>query len=70
MHWDGSVVQKQIKSLLYSRYYAEACNEWRGPSTRLSARATQKLRNGGKQVATVFDLTGPGIESRPPAPMS
>ena len=25
-----------IKSLLYSCYYAEACNEWRGPSPRLS----------------------------------
>ena len=22
----------EFKSSLYSRYYAEACNEWRGPS--------------------------------------
>ena len=57
--------QNQIKSSLYSRYYAEACNEWRGPSPRLSAWATQLRRN----VATVAspwrhcaDLTGPGIE--------
>ena len=31
------------------RYYAEACNEWRGPSPRLSGRATQLRRN----IATV-----------------
>ena len=42
----------QIKSSLYSRYYAEACNEWRGPSPRLSAWATQLRRN----VATVATL--------------
>ena len=57
--------QKKIKSSLYSPYYAEACNELRGPSPRLSAWATQLRRN----VATVAsrwrhcaDLTGPGIE--------
>ena len=55
----------QIKSSLYSPHYAEACNELRGPSPRLSAWATQLRRN----VATVAsrwrhcaDLTGPGIE--------
>ena len=32
-----NLIQDQIKSSLYSRYYAEACNEWRGPSPRLSA---------------------------------
>ena len=55
----------KIKSSLYSPYYAEACNELRGPSPRLSAWATQLRRN----VATVAsrwrhcaDLTGPGIE--------
>ena len=54
-----------MKSSLYSPYYAEACNELRGPSPRLSAWATQLRRN----VATVasrwrhcVDLTGPGIE--------
>ena len=53
------------KSSLYSPYYAEACDELRGPSPRLSAWATQLRRN----VATVasrwrhwVDLTGPGIE--------
>ena len=58
-------LQIKIKSSLYSPYYAEACNEWRGPSPRLSAWATQLRRN----VATVAnrwrhcaDLTGPGIE--------
>ena len=59
--------QKKIKSSLYSSYYAEACNELRGPSPRLSAWATQLRRN----VATVTsrwqrcaDLTGPGTESQ------
>ena len=35
----------QIKSSLYSPYYAEACNELRGPSPRLSAWATQLRKN-------------------------
>ena len=55
----------KIKSSLYSPYYAEACNELRRPSPRLSAWATQLRRN----VATVAnrwrycaDWTGPGIE--------
>ena len=55
----------KIKSSLYSPYYAEVCNELRGPSPRLSAWATQLQRN----VATVasrwrlcVDLTGPGIK--------
>ena len=62
--WEGSN-QNQIFIIGYSPYYAEACNELRGPSPRLSARATQLRRN----VATVasrwrhcVDLTGPGIE--------
>ena len=57
--------QSQIKSSLYSPHYAEACNELRGPSPRLSALATQLRRN----VATMASrwrhcahLTGPGIE--------
>ena len=35
----------QIKSPLYSQYYAEACNEWQGPFPRFSAWATQLRRN-------------------------
>ena len=57
--------QNQIFIIGYSPYYAEACNEWRGPSPRLSAWATQLQRN----VVTVtsrwrhcVDLTGPVIE--------
>ena len=57
--------KSKIKSSLYSSYYAEACNELRGPSPRLSAWATQLRRN----VATMasrwrrcVDLTGPVIE--------
>ena len=57
----------QIKSLLYSPYYAEACNELRGPSPLLSAWAARLRRN----VAAVANrwrycanLTGPGIETQ------
>ena len=64
-HQQTTICQNQIKSSLYSSYYAEACNKLRGPSPRLSAWATQLRRN----VATVAsrwrhcaDLTGPGIE--------
>ena len=35
----------KIKSSLYSRYYVKACNDWRGPTTRLSVWATQLRRN-------------------------
>ena len=62
---DCVFMSNQIKSSLYSPYYAETCNELRGPSPRLSAWATQLRRN----VATVAsrwrrcaDLTGPRIE--------
>ena len=54
-----------IKSSLYQRYYAEEYNEWRGPSPRPSAWATQ-LRKNVAAVASRWqhcaDLTGPGIE--------
>ena len=52
----------KIKSSLYSQYYAESCDEWRGPSPRLSAWATQKHRIDDELLATVSDLTGLGIE--------
>ena len=65
LYFDYQSSKNQIKSSLYSPHYAEACNELRGPSPRLSAWATQLRRN----VATVasrwglcVDLTGPGIE--------
>ena len=54
----------QIKSSLYSPYYAEACNELRGPSPRLSAWATQLRRNAATVASRwrhCVDLTGPGI---------
>ena len=35
----------QVKSSIYTQYYAEARNEWWGPSSLLSARATQLCRN-------------------------
>ena len=52
----------QITSSLYSRYYAETRNEWRGPSLQLSAWTAQKCRSGGEPLATVSELTGPGIK--------
>ena len=59
------ICQNQTKSSLHSPHYAQACNELRGPSPRLSAWATQLRRN----VATMAsrwrhcaDLTAPGIE--------
>ena len=67
---------KKIKSSLYSQYYTEACNEWRGPSPRLSAGATH-LRGNIAAVASRWrrcaDLTGPGFElqtSRPDSEIS
>ena len=57
--------KSEIKSSLYSRYCAEACSEWRGPSPRLSAWATQ-LRRDVAVVASRWrhcaDLIGPGFE--------
>ena len=45
-----------IKFSLYSRYCAEACNEWRGPSPRLSAWSTQLRRNVAEPVASMATL--------------
>ena len=56
----------KIKSSLYSRDYAEACNEWRGLIPRLNAWATQLRKNvaSGQDVDdTVSDLTDPAFES-------
>ena len=56
---------KIIKSSLYWRYYAEACNEWwahlRGKE--LGNTAARKRRSGGEPLTIlVFDLTNPGME--------
>ena len=53
-----------LKSSLYSRYYAEACNEWRGSSPRRSAGATRNTasKKHCSGVNTVSNLTGVGIE--------
>ena len=48
-------------------YYAEACNEWREPSPRLSAWATHSEETSQRWRAvgdTVSDLTDPGIEPK------
>ena len=54
------------KFSLYSRHYrVEACNEWRDPSQRFSAKqhnlVPNKHRSGGN---TVSDVTGWGFESQ------
>ena len=52
---EGTPVKNiEIKSSLYSRYYAEACNEWRAISValRLGSTAKKKHRGGGKTLAT------------------
>ena len=59
-------MQHMKETLLYTRYYAKACKEWRGPSPRHRAsqqhsfeKALQWCRAVGD---TVSDLTEPGIE--------
>ena len=48
--------------------YDEACYQWRGPSSRLSARAggqhdSEETSHRWRAIGdTVFNLTGPGIE--------
>ena len=53
----------KIKSSLYSRYYAESCNEWWDPSPRFSAWTTQLRRNIAAMVSRLrhfvrFDQLG------------
>ena len=60
---------QKINTTIYSRYYAKACNEWRGPSPRLGARAKQLRRNVSAVASrydTVPDLTSPEIVPRTP----
>ena len=45
-------IKEELKKYsLYSRYYAEECNEWRGPSQRLSTCATQLRRDVAKEAS-------------------
>ena len=58
---------KKIKSLRYSLYYAEACNEFARPiSTSLRLWATQlfskKWCSGGELLATLSVLTSPRLK--------
>ena len=58
-------IMSKIKSSLYSQYDAKACNEWRGPSSRLSAWATQLRRNVAAVASrwrNCADLTNPEFE--------
>ena len=55
----------KIKSSLYSRYYTQARNEWRGPLPRLSAWEFWKTSQRWRAVGdTVPDLTCPEIEPK------
>ena len=52
----------KIKSSIFPRYYSETCYEWCGPSSGLSARATQfqapkERRSGDEPLALPSDLT-------------
>ena len=57
-------LKSKIKSSLYSRNYAEMCNERRGPSRRHGAWTTQKRCSGVNPLATLFGLTILGIERK------
>ena len=52
------IALKKIKFSLYLRYYAQACNGWRGVASSLGNTASIECRSGG----TTSDGTGPGIE--------
>ena len=56
-------IKIEIKSSLYSRYYAEACNLTSG-GAHLPDLAPKKRRSGGEQLATVSDMVGSEIEPR------
>ena len=67
--WTNSATQDKefgFETSLYSRYYAEACNEWRGTSPRLykyNNTSSKKPRSGGEPLTTLCPiLTGLGIE--------
>ena len=60
---------KKIKSPSYSRYHAETCNEWRGPSPRLclgntSSNSEETSQRWRAIDDTVSKLTGPGIDHK------
>ena len=56
----------EIKSSLFSRYYAEACNEWRGHLRDLALGDTepQKRRDRGSRERQCVDLTSKGIVTK------
>ena len=65
--------KNQIKPSLYSHYYAEACNEWRGHFRGLAhIRFTApKKRGSGSELVTVSNLTITRKSSlRPTVPMA
>ena len=62
--------KKKIKSSLYSRLYAETCNEWWSPSPWLSTWTTQLRRNIAAVVSCwrhCIRFDRPGNRTRPPA---
>ena len=59
---------KQKKSLSYSQFYAEACNEWRGPSPRLSVwqHSSEEMSQRWRAVGDcrLSELVDRGIEPK------
>ena len=71
----SNLVTATVSALLclirgYSRYYADTCNEWRGPSPRFSVWTPQKRHSGNEPLATVYNLTSLGFEPIAPKAMS
>ena len=56
---------KKRKTSLYSRYYVEACNEWRDPSPRLSVCATQLTRCIAAMASRCFDSNLTDLRIKP-----
>ena len=60
-----SLTLNQIKSSLYSRYYAKARNEWRSPSSQLAPEQHrfEEMSQQWQAVGdSVSDLTDSGVE--------
>ena len=76
MIWPDLTLQRIVKTLQSQIFiilcYAEAWNEWGGPSPRISAWATsapKKRRSGGEPLATLCPLWHTrDLNSRPLAP--
>ena len=62
-------IKKMLNRQLYSRYRAEACNEWRDPSPGLSVLATRNVAAVASRWRHCVRFDQPGIKLKPPAPI-